>query len=201
MTVVFPPRLTGSAWALRATAELARLGHRAIADGHRPSRAGRRPTPHWPKLRRYRHPHLGIALLEAPANWLARPPYALIRRRITAMPIREAWPLRTPAFIKSPNGKTIEAMIYSDGTRLPASDAVDSDTMVLVGDLINFTTEHRLLTLDGQVHAARQYAETGRLHLCDASSDALAFGTDVLGSVGTSLPSTMVMDIGDTADG
>jgi hypothetical protein len=52
-------------------------------------------------------------------------------------------------------------MIYSDGTRLPGSDAADPDTVVLISDIVGFTSEHRLLILDGQVHAGSQYAEDG----------------------------------------
>ncbi len=144
---------------------------------------------------------LGIALLEAPADWLARLPPLLIRRRIESVPIRDAWQLRSPAFIKSPNDKSIKAMIYSDGTRLPGSDAVDADTLVLVSDLIDFTSEYRLFVLDGQVHAASQYAEDGRLYIADVSADALAFGKELLAEVGASLPSAVVIDIGDTSDG
>lgn len=144
---------------------------------------------------------LGIALLEAPVDWLARLPRGLTRRRIAAVPIRQAWQLRSPAFIKSPNDKRIKAMIYSDGTRLPGPDAVDADTVVLVSNLIDFISEHRLFVLDGQVHAASQYAEDGRLHIADAPADALAFGKELLAEIGANVPSAVVVDIGDTADG
>lgn len=56
-------------------------------------------------------PALGIAPLEAPADWLARLPYAFTRREIRALPIGEAYLLRRPAFIKSPNDKSISALV------------------------------------------------------------------------------------------
>ena len=37
--------------------------------------------------------------------------------------------------------------------------------------------------------------------MADVSSDAVAFGNDVLAQVGTSLPSAVVIDIGETANG
>lgn len=201
MTVVFPPRLTASARVIRAAAERRGVGTVQLPTFAVPAGLTAEHLHAGPDFADTVAPHLGIALLEAPADWLARLPYALIRRRITAVPIREAWQLRTPAFIKSPNDKMIKAMIYSDGTRLPGSDAVDGDTVVLVSDLIDFTTEHRLFTLDGQVHAASQYADAGRLHMADVSPDALAFGKELLAQVGMSLPSAVVIDIGDTANG
>ena len=62
---------------------------------------------------------LGIALLEAPANWLATLPGEFTRREIRAVPLREAYALRRPVFVKSPNDKGITARVYADGSRLP----------------------------------------------------------------------------------
>ncbi|MEU4179798.1 ATP-grasp domain-containing protein [Streptomyces sp. NPDC026589] len=146
-------------------------------------------------------PALGIALLEAPADWLARLPWALTRREIRAMPIDEAYRLRRPAFVKSPNDKSIPALVYADGSRLPGPDAVDPATVVLVSDVMTFAVEYRLHLLDGAVHAAGQYAESGRLRLGPADGDALAFGREVLAAAGETLPSAIVVDAGRDDEG
>lgn len=146
-------------------------------------------------------PALGIALLEAPADWLARLPRALTRREVRAMPIGEAYRLRRPAFVKSPNDKSISALVYADGSRLPGPDAVDPATVVLVSDVLTFAVEHRLHLLDGAVHAAGQYAEAGRLRLGPPDGDALAFGRDVLAAAGKTLPSAIVVDVGRDDEG
>lgn len=146
-------------------------------------------------------PALGIALLEAPADWLARLPRALTRREVRAMPIGEAYRLRRPAFVKSPNDKSISALVYADGSRLPGPDAVDPATVVLVSDVLTFAVEHRLHLLDGAVHAAGQYAEAGRLRLGPPDGDALAFGQDVLAAAGKTLPSAIVVDVGRDDEG
>ncbi|MFI7291484.1 ATP-grasp domain-containing protein [Streptomyces anulatus] len=146
-------------------------------------------------------PSLGIALLEAPADWLARLPRALTRREIRAMPIDEAYRLRRPAFVKSPNDKSISALVYADGSRLPGPDAVDPATVVLVSDVMTFAVEHRLHLLDGAVHAAGQYAEAGRLRLGPPDGDALAFGREVLAAAGGTLPSAIVVDVGRDDEG
>ncbi|MFG1648923.1 ATP-grasp domain-containing protein [Micromonospora sp. NPDC049275] len=122
---------------------------------------------------------LGIAPLEAPHDWLAGLPRQFTHREVTLVTIGDAYELRRPAFIKSPNDKNIQAMIYTDGSRLPGPDAVDRRTPVLVSDIVGFTAEYRLHLLDGTVHAASQYAEQGRLRLGPPSADALAFGADL----------------------
>ncbi|MFI1251824.1 ATP-grasp domain-containing protein [Streptomyces anulatus] len=146
-------------------------------------------------------PALGIALLEAPADWLARLPRALTQRDIRAMTIAEAYRLRRPAFVKSPNDKSISALVYADGSRLPGPDAVDPATVVLVSDVMTFAVEYRLHLLDGAVHAAGQYAEAGRLRLGPPDGDALAFGQDVLAAAGETLPSAIVVDVGRDDEG
>ncbi|WP_405193745.1 ATP-grasp domain-containing protein [Streptomyces anulatus] len=146
-------------------------------------------------------PALGIALLEAPADWLARLPRALTQRDIRATTISEAYRLRRPAFVKSPNDKSISALVYADGSRLPGPDAVDPATVVLVSNVMTFEVEYRLHLLDGAVHAAGQYAEAGRLRLGPPDGEALAFGRDVLAAAGKTLPSAIVVDVGRDDDG
>lgn len=198
-TLVLPPRLTASARALRDVA--LRRGLRVVEP------AGHAAAEEWagraamhlhagPSFADVVAPALGIALLEAPADWLARLPRALTRREIRATPIGEAYGLRRPAFVKSPNDKGIPALVYADGSRLPGPDAVDPATVVLVSDVMTFTVEYRLHLLDGAVHAAGRYAEGGRLRLGPADGDAVVFGREVLAAAGETLPSAIVVDVG-----
>ncbi|WP_211348955.1 ATP-grasp domain-containing protein [Nocardioides litoris] len=144
---------------------------------------------------------LDVAPLEAPVDWLARLPRALVRRRIEAVSLREAHGLRSPAFVKSPNDKSVPARVYPDGTRLPGSDAVDPSAPVLVSDVVTYRSEVRLFVLDGEVRTASRYAEDRDLAPGPAPADALAFGADVLVAAGASLPSAIVVDVGRDADG
>ncbi|MDW4901970.1 ATP-grasp domain-containing protein [Streptomyces californicus] len=207
-TLVLPPRLTASARTLR-TAALRRGLHvveataLAVPDGVAAPGGGEAAV-HLhagPSFADAVAPALGIALLEAPADWLALLPRALTRRDVRAMPIGDAYGLRRPAFVKSPNDKSIPALVYADGSRLPGPDAVDPATVVLVSDVMTFAAEYRLHLLDGSVHTAGQYAETGRLRLGPAHDDALAFGRDVLAAAADSLPSAVVVDVGRDDDG
>lgn len=225
-TLVLPPRLTASARTLRATAlrrglRIVEAPASAVAEdptvagggggdgtgggtGGGKGDGGGGPAVHLhagPFFADAVAPALGIGLLEAPADWLARLPRALTRREVRAVPIGEAHRLRRPAFVKSPNDKSIPALVYADGSRLPGPDAVDPATVVLVSDVMTFAAEYRLHLLDGAVHTAGQYAEAGRLRTGPAHGDALAFGRDVLATAGGTLPSAIVVDVGRDDEG
>ncbi|MEV5161056.1 ATP-grasp domain-containing protein [Streptomyces sp. NPDC053728] len=203
MPLILPPRLTDSARTLRDTAR--RRGLRTVQlpdhtvpgelpDGDAYLHAG-------PSFADAVAPALGIAPLEAPADWLSRLPPAFLRREIRAVPIREAYGLRRPVFAKSPNDKSIPALVYTDGSRLPGPDAVDPETVVLVSDVVVFEAEYRLYLLDGRVHTGSRYATSGRLDLAPLSAGAHAFGSELLDAVGPTLPSAIVVDVGVTDAG
>jgi hypothetical protein len=200
VTLLLPPRLTASARSIQEAAR--RRGLRTV----------QLPTFDMPDDLTARHVHagpsfadavaarLGIALLEAPAEWLARLPDRFTQRSVQLIRIHEAWSLTHPVFAKSPNDKSIRAMIYTDGTKLPGLDAVEQDTLVLVADVVRFDTEVRLHVLDNAVVGASRYARGGQRDLGPAPRDAVAFGTDLLAAVGHTLPSAIVIDVG-TIDG
>lgn len=201
VTLVLPPRLTASARSLRDTARArgiatVQLPGFAVPEGLRAQHLHAGPSFADPVAER-----LGIALLEAPADWLATLPTEFTRREVRAMPLGEAYPLRRPVFVKSPNDKGITARVYADGSRLPGPDAVDPATLVLVSDVVAFSSEFRLFLLDGRVHTASRYAEQGRLSLGPVSGEASAFAADLLAACGHTLPSAIVVDVGATGDG
>ncbi|WP_079109955.1 ATP-grasp domain-containing protein [Streptomyces roseifaciens] len=196
-TMLFPPRLTASAESVREAAH--RRGLRTTQFTSLTLPDGRRGAEHLhagPRFADVVAPAYGIAPLEAPRDWLAGLPWELTRRDVRIMPIAEAYALRRPVFVKSPNDKEIQAMVYADGSRLPGPDAVDRDTPVLVSDTVKFTAEYRLHCLDGKVHTGSRYAEGGRMALGPLSDAARAFGDDVLAEAGTALPSAIVVDVG-----
>ncbi|MDX2405279.1 ATP-grasp domain-containing protein [Streptomyces microflavus] len=205
-TLVLPPRLTASARKLRDAAVRRGL-HVVESAGFSVPELSRAPQGRavhlhaGPSFADAVAPALGISPLEAPADWLARLPYAFTRREIRALPIGEAYLLRRPAFIKSPNDKSISALVYADGSRLPGPDAVDPKTVVLVSDVMTFAAEYRLHLLDGTVHTGSQYAAEGRLRLGPPAPGALAFGRDLLAAARQTLPSAIVVDVGVDDDG
>ncbi|MER5896494.1 ATP-grasp domain-containing protein [Streptomyces sp. NPDC001876] len=203
MTLVLPPRLTASARTLGDTARRRGLPTVQLPDFDVPEglRGGGAHLHAGPSFADAVAPALGIAPLEAPADWLAQLPVAFTLREIRAVPIREAYGLRRPAFVKSPNDKSIPALVYADGARLPGPDAVDPGTVVLVSDVIVFAAEYRLYVLDGHVVCGSRYAEGGRFRPAPLSAGALAFGADLLAAAGHTLPSAIVVDAGTTDAG
>lgn len=200
MTLVLPPRLTDSAQVLREAAHRRGLHTVQLPTFAVPADLRAEHLHAGPGFADVVAPALGIALLQAPMDWLARLPREFTRREIHLVPIREAYSLRRPAFIKSPNDKQIPALVYTDGSRLPGPDEVDPHTPVLISDVMEFATEYRLYLLDGVVHTGSRYARNGRLSLGPLDEDAAAFGAELLTECGDTLPSAIVVDVG-RADG
>ncbi|MDW4906413.1 ATP-grasp domain-containing protein [Streptomyces sp. ADMS] len=146
---------------------------------------------------------LGVGLLEAAPDWLARLPYELTHREIEFSTVAGARKLRRPAFVKPPNDKSFPARVYPDGSRLPGPDAVDDGTPVLVSDIVTFTVEYRLFLLDGDVRTGSRYLTDGELDAVPLDEDprrpeVLAFAEL---HASQHLPSAVVVDVGLVEEG
>jgi len=149
---------------------------------------------------------LGLGLLEADEDWLARLPCELVGRRIEFTTLAEARGLRRPAFVKPPNDKSFPARVYPDGSGLPGPDAVDDDAPVLVSDIVAFAVEYRLFLLDGEVVTGSRYATRGGLDVAPLDGDPAAgevrdFARRLFAPGVPELPGAVVVDVGRTADG
>ncbi|WP_443051440.1 ATP-grasp domain-containing protein [Streptomyces sp. NBC_00234] len=200
VTLLLPPRLTASAEALRDAARRRGLRTVHLSTSTVPADVRAEHLHAGPGFADIVAPALNIALLQAPEDWLARLPREFTGREITFGPIRDAYDLRRPAFVKSPNDKQIPALVYTDGSRLPGPDSVDPHMPVLISDVVEFVTEYRLYLLNGTVHTGSQYAQRGRLSPGPLHKDAAAFGTELLAECRDTLPSAIVVDVG-MADG
>ncbi|MFE2055400.1 ATP-grasp domain-containing protein [Streptomyces sp. NPDC059446] len=203
MPLVLPPRLTASARSLRDTARRRGLETVQLTAPEVPGElcGGDAYLHAGPSFADAVAPALGVVPLEAPPDWLARLPDAFLGRGVRAVPLREAYGLRRPVFVKSPNDKSIPALVYSDGSRLPGPDAVDPGTVVLLSEIVVFEAEYRLYVLDGRVHTGSRYAASGQLRPAPLSAGARAFGTELLDAVAHTLPSAIVVDVGFTDAG
>ncbi|MEU6258135.1 ATP-grasp domain-containing protein [Streptomyces sp. NPDC047043] len=195
------------------------LSPRVTATGQALARAARSRALHVETLRDWRVPEqwaggaslyagplfadtvaggLGLGLLEAPADWLARLPYALTCRDVEFTTVAEARQLRRPAFVKPPNDKSFPARVYPDGSGLPGPDAGDDTEPVLVSDIVAFAVEYRLFLLDGEVRTGSRYATRGELDVTPLAEDPR--GDEVLAFAGqlaaSQLPSAIVVDVG-----
>ncbi|MBL0888309.1 ATP-grasp domain-containing protein [Myceligenerans indicum] len=195
-TLLLPPHLTASAEAVRAATEARGLTTVQLPTFDLPEGIAAEHLHAGPTFTDAVAPSLGIACLEAPPTWLEDLPREVVGRTITAMPILDAWTLRYPAFIKAPNDKSLRAMVYTDGTRLPGADAVDPDTLVLVAEIVSFTAEFRLFALDGTIHTSSQYAARGRRYLAPLADDVTSAAAALIRDLAETLPSAIVVDVG-----
>ncbi|MEC3982170.1 ATP-grasp domain-containing protein [Amycolatopsis sp. H20-H5] len=195
-TLVLPPRLTASAESVRAAAQARGLHTVRLPTFEVPGGLSAEHLHAGPSFADVVARVLGIALLEAPPEWLSLLPRTFTRREVRLMPVEAAYALRGPFFGKSPNDKSIRAMIYTDGSRLPGPDAVERDTPLLVSDVVRFDAEFRLHVLDGAVVSSSRYAEAGQRSLGPANDDAVAFGAELLSAAKSTVPSAIVIDVG-----
>ncbi|MGF1430479.1 ATP-grasp domain-containing protein [Kitasatospora sp. LaBMicrA B282] len=149
---------------------------------------------------------LGLAVLEPPEDWPARLPVELTGRRIVHTTLAAARELSGPAFVKPPGDKAFAARVYPDGAALPGPELLPGETPVLVSEVVAFAAEYRLFVLDGVVLAASRYAVAGELDVAPLAGDplaaaALGFAGELLRAVADGLPSAVVVDVGQLADG
>jgi hypothetical protein len=200
VTLLLPPRLTASATAVAEAARGRGISVLQLPSFDVPAELLATHVHAGPTFVDVIASQLGITALEAPVDWLAQLPGEFTGRRIELVTISEAYQLRWPVFVKTPNDKSIPARIYADGSRLPGPDSVDPLTPVLVSEVVTFEEEHRLHIVYGMVVTASRYAERGRLSLGPVSPGALDFGADLLARAGHTLPSAIVVDVGMVGD-
>lgn len=206
--LVFPPRANDTAHVLAAAAAQRGLRTEIMSSWRVPDHLRAHGEAHLyagPLFADAVAHDLGLVLLEPRDAWLAELPRSLTRRDIKATTIDVARRVRRPAFIKAPNDKLFPARVYVDGSRLPGSDAVDDDMLVLVSDIVAFDREFRLFVLDGEVHTASQYAVQGELVIAPLAGHAderavMRFADDLLITLGHTLPSAVVVDVGVVRD-
>lgn len=147
---------------------------------------------------------LGFALLEPTDGWLAELPREFTGRDIVEATAADAWALDRPTFVKPPRDKSFPPAVYADGSRFPSD--LHPATPVLLSEVVTFAAEYRLFLLDGRIATASRYAVFGRLdprpldpHSADAA-EITAFVDRLLAATGDSLPSAVVLDVGQLLD-
>ena len=149
---------------------------------------------------------LGLALLEAPLDWLVNCPAELSRRPVRATTLAWARTLTDgPVFVKAADDKSVPPAVYATGADLPNEQTADGTTLVLVQGVIRFTAEYRLFCLDRQVTTGSRYAVYGTLDEAPLdgpeASAAVAFAVHALTVSGRTLPRAAVLDVGLTCTG
>lgn len=108
----------------------------------------------------------------------------------------------TPQFVKPPNDKSFEALVYRSGIDLPGD--LDDAMSVLVAESVSFEVEYRCFVRDGDVVTISPYLRFGRLAEKDADpgtseerSEAIDFARRLLTDPATpAVGDAVVLDVG-----
>lgn len=147
---------------------------------------------------------LGLALLEAPFDWLTTVPRELVRREIRFMTLGEARN-EGRAFFKPDDDKCFAARVYESGNELPDSSVLPDSTPVLVSEPVQWSIEFRCFVLQNQLMTLSPYLRDGQLcRAADgswpASDDEVHAATEfiqqVLSDSRIEIPPAIVLDVG-----
>lgn len=147
------------------------------------------------------HAHeLRVGLLEPHDDWLSGLPGRWLGRSVRLMTL-DAARHAGRRFVKPPSSKDFPARVYSDEADLASATAgLALDMPVLVSEVVEFAAEYRLFVLDGRVHTGSRYATWGHLDLgtllTAEGSRVVAHAEELLGEMGDTLPSAVVLDVG-----
>ena len=82
---------------------------------------------------------LSLKLLEPDEDWLVDLPFKYRKRDVRLSTLGDARRLPEPAFVKPPNEKLFQAMVFASGQQLPAD--YDDSMTVLIAEPVNFEIE------------------------------------------------------------
>jgi hypothetical protein len=149
---------------------------------------------------------LGLALIDAPFDWLLGLPDRHRRRTIELTTMGHARKLRKPVFVKPADGrKGFEGAVYGPDAELPAAEAQPDDTPVFTAEPVVWEVEFRCFVLAGRVVAMSPYLREGAFALTADGTwhaeagdvrQAAAYAGELLADKDVSVPPAIVIDIG-----
>jgi hypothetical protein len=148
---------------------------------------------------------LGIALFQAPFDWLPSLPERYLQRIVSYTNLGAARQYAQRAFIKPADDKCFAARVYASGAELPDDAALPPETRVLISAPVSWAVEYRCFVADRQVYTCSPYWRDGALaQAADggwpapaAERDAaLAFAHALLTDPSVAVPPAFVLDVG-----
>jgi hypothetical protein len=148
---------------------------------------------------------LGVALLQAPFDWL---PTLLARyrsREVAYTTLDVARHHVGPAFIKPADDKCFAARVYERGAELPDATILPDDTPVLISEPAAWQLEYRCFVAERQVLTCSPYWRDGALAQAadgtwpappDERAAALGFARTLLTDPHVAVPPAFVLDVG-----
>ncbi|MFR9752464.1 ATP-grasp domain-containing protein [Nocardia sp. 004] len=107
---------------------------------------------------------LGLALLDAPDDWLPGLPERFRRRDIWVATMDVARTFPNPVFVKPADGdKGFAGRVYRHGEGLPSPDACPESTPVLLAEPVRWESEFRCFVKDGVVLTMSPYLRNGKV--------------------------------------
>jgi hypothetical protein len=197
-TLILPPRITPDTDAMLEAAQAAGLNGRDVVLYGEPLFAD------------VVAPSLGVALLQAPFDWLPGLPESYRRRQIAFTTLAAAREYPLPAFIKPADDKCFPARVYASGAELPDAAVLPDDTPVLTGEAVTWQVEYRCFVADRAVVTCSPYWRDGVLAQADDGTwpalphereAALAFARTLLADPAVAVPPAFVLDVGRIDDG
>lgn len=153
-----------------------------------------------PRFAQFVAERLDLALIEPVDTWLPSLPRAFTQRSVQLIRAEDLRHVGGAVFVKPPREKGLEARVYAAGD-LPESGDFSRDELLLISDPVRWQQEYRLFVLDQRVLTGSRYQSYGRPDFAALDSDpdasaVRAFAEELLGQVGDSLPSAVVIDVG-----
>jgi hypothetical protein len=149
---------------------------------------------------------LSLALLRPPFDWLARLPFAHLKRSVWFAELAAMARHPLPAFIKPADDKSFAARVYEDPRALPDSSLLPPQTPILIAEPVVWEVEFRCFVLNRSVVTASVYSRGG--HSSEArdaegrsadeaeTREALSFMQGLLADPAITLPPSVVVDVG-----
>jgi hypothetical protein len=210
-TFILPPRITPDTDAMLAAAQAAGWEVLRLASWRVPIGLNGRDVVLYgePLFADVVAPSLGIALLQAPFDWLPGLPEHYRRRQVTFTTLADAREYPQPAFIKPADDKCFPAQVYASGAELPDTDILPDDTPVLISEVVSWQVEYRCFVAERAVVTCSPYWRHGALAQAeddtwpappDEREAVLTFAHSLLDDPEVAVPPAFVLDVGLIAD-
>jgi len=148
---------------------------------------------------------LGVALLEAPSDWLPTLPARYRLRAVQHNTLGFARQYARETFIKPADEKCFPAQVYSSGAALPYDIALPADIPVLISEPVIWEVEYRCFVAERQILTCSPYWRDGALAQAadgswpappDEVDAALTFARTLLADPAVAVPPAFVLDTG-----
>ncbi len=148
---------------------------------------------------------LSRTLLGCSPDWTVQLPHEFLLRKLRQMTLIEALELKEDSFVKHSVSKAFPAGVYNPESLAVATAKLHSNTLVHVGEPVEWAVEYRCFVIDREIAAISPYKRHGQVikdhsNLLGASrsemDDAKRLASSVLQSSRIQCPPAFVLDVG-----